>query len=129
MQAQLPPPELEGSAGESFAEFFGYQHFPATVPTEDNPHPPRTDKDRNFALCGHVAGVWSIEGLAETQERLKKLLPSGEVTESGWEAKLELGTIMGRPEIRAVAIIAAILVRNGKTSWRFVWGPAFLNTC
>lgn len=73
VQAQLPPPELDGVAGGGFAEFFGYQHFPATVPTEDNPHPARTEKDRNFALCGHVAGAWSIEGLAETQERLKKL--------------------------------------------------------
>ena len=75
VQAQLPPPELDGGAREGFAEFFGYQHFPATVPTEDNPNPARTDKDRNFALCGHVAGAWSIEGLAETQERLKKLEP------------------------------------------------------
>ena len=37
VQAQLPPPELDGSAGEGFAEFSGYQHFPATAPTEDNP--------------------------------------------------------------------------------------------
>jgi len=75
VQAQLPPPELDGSAGEGFADFFGYQHFPATVPTGDNPNPARTDKDRNFALCGHVAGAWSIEGLDEMQERLKKLEP------------------------------------------------------
>ncbi|MGD1104545.1 MAG: twin-arginine translocation signal domain-containing protein, partial [Terriglobia bacterium] len=75
VQAQLPPPELDGSAGEGSAEFFGYQHFPATVPTEDNPNPARTDKDRNFALCGHIAGAWSIEGLAESQDRLKKMEP------------------------------------------------------
>ena len=73
VQAQLPPPELDGRAREGFAEFFSYQHFPATVPTEDNPNPARTDKDRNFALCGHVAGAWSIEDLGETQERLRKL--------------------------------------------------------
>jgi hypothetical protein len=32
---------------------------------------------------------------------------------------------MGRPEIRAVAIRAAILVRNGKTSSRFKYGLPF----
>ena len=57
-RAQLPPPEIDGSAGEGFAEFSGYQHFPATVPTAENPNPPRTEKDRNFALSGRVQGAW-----------------------------------------------------------------------
>jgi hypothetical protein len=69
-KAQLPPPQLEGRAGEGFAEFSGYQHFPATVPTPGNPIPPRTAKDRNFALCGRLQGSWAVEGLAETQERV-----------------------------------------------------------
>ena len=34
-EAQLPPPEIDGSAGEGLAEFSGYQHFPATVPTQE----------------------------------------------------------------------------------------------
>jgi alpha-L-fucosidase 2 len=73
LEAQLPTPELDGKTGDGSAEFFGYQHFPATAPTEANPLPARTDKDRNFALCGRVAGAWSIEGLDETQARLKEL--------------------------------------------------------
>ena len=72
-EAQLPPPEIDGSAGEGFAEFSGYQHFPATVPTEENPNPPRTEKDRNFALSGRLQGSWEVEGLAESQEALRKM--------------------------------------------------------
>jgi len=56
-QAQLPPPEIDGRAGEEFAEFSGYQHFPATLPTPENPNPPHTDKDRNFALSGRVQAL------------------------------------------------------------------------
>ena len=41
-QAQLPPPEINASSGEGYAEFSGYQHFPATVPTPEIPNPPRT---------------------------------------------------------------------------------------
>ena len=72
-EAQLPPPEIGGSAGEGFAEFSGYQHFPATVPTQENPHPLNTDKDRNFALSGLLQGSWQVEGLAEVQEQLRKM--------------------------------------------------------
>jgi hypothetical protein len=71
--AQLPPPELDGTAGEGFAEFAGYQHFPATVPTAESPNPPRTEKDRNLALSGRVQGAWVIEGLEESQEQLKRM--------------------------------------------------------
>ncbi len=71
--AQLPPPEINGSAGEGFAEFSGYQLFPATVPTQQDPHPASTDKDRNFALAGRLQGSWRVEGLAEAQEELKRI--------------------------------------------------------
>ncbi|MDR3678011.1 MAG: hypothetical protein P4N24_21200 [Acidobacteriota bacterium] len=81
VQAQLPPPELDGSAGEGSGEFFGYQHFPATVPTEDNPNPAHTDKDRNFALCGRVQGAWLVEGLAEAQDRLRQLQPGNKAAD------------------------------------------------
>jgi hypothetical protein len=74
-QAQLPPPRIDAAAGERWAEFSGYQHFPATVPTPENPNPPATDKDRNFALSGRLEGAWSLEGLAESQGRLGKLEP------------------------------------------------------
>jgi hypothetical protein len=73
--ARLPSPEIAGSVGEGFAEFSGYQHFPATLPTLETPNPPRTDKDRNFALSGRVQGAWVVEGLVENQERLKKMGP------------------------------------------------------
>jgi hypothetical protein len=42
--------------------------------------------------------------------------------DSSWEAKPELGAIMDKTEIIAVATTAAILVGNGKTSWRFKYG-------
>ncbi len=82
-QAQLPPPEIDGRAGEGFAEFSGYQHFPATLPTPENPNPPHTDKDRNFALNGRVQGSWVVEGLAESRERLGRLGPSSK--EAYWD--------------------------------------------
>jgi hypothetical protein len=78
--AQLPPPKIDGSASEGFAEFSGYQHFPATLPTPENPNPPRTDKDRNFALSGRVQGSWAVEGLTENQERLGRLEPGSKET-------------------------------------------------
>lgn len=71
LEADLPTPELNGKSGETSAEFFGYQHFPATAPTAENPHPAPTSLDRNFALCGRLTGAWSVEGLDETQARLK----------------------------------------------------------
>ena len=81
--AQLPPPQLAGGANEGFAEFSAYQHFPATVPTPENPNPSRTAKDRNFALSGRVQGSSVIEGLAESQERLGKLGPGSK--EAYWD--------------------------------------------
>ena len=81
-EAQLPPPEIDGSAGEGFAEFTGYQHFPATVPTKENPNPPRTEKDRNFALSGRLQGKWVVEGLAESREKLRQM--DGRSRETYW---------------------------------------------
>jgi hypothetical protein len=81
-EAQLPPPEIDGSAGEGFAEFSGYQHFPATVPTKENPNPPRTEKDRNFALSGRLQGKWVVEGLAESREKLRQM--DGRSRETYW---------------------------------------------
>ena len=59
--AQLPPPRVESSSEGGFSEFTCYQHFPAIAPTEAVPEPPRSDKDRNFALCGRLAGEWRKE--------------------------------------------------------------------
>ncbi|MGH9343753.1 MAG: glycosyl hydrolase family 95 catalytic domain-containing protein [Terriglobia bacterium] len=71
--ALLPPPEIDGKASTDFAEFSSFQYFPAIGPTEDMPSPPRSDKDRNCSLCGRIAGRWALEGLAESQARLKKV--------------------------------------------------------
>ena len=52
--------------------------FPASstslplAPPRRRRNPPRSDKDRNFALHGRIAGTWKLEGLAESQARLKE---------------------------------------------------------
>ncbi|HME00548.1 MAG TPA: twin-arginine translocation signal domain-containing protein [Terriglobia bacterium] len=87
--AQLPPPEIDARVAarvaEGSAEFSGYQRFPATVPTAENPNPGRSDKDRSFALSGLVKGEWAPEGLAESQERLKKLEPGSKESDWGFD--------------------------------------------
>ena len=56
----MPEPEFTSEDGR----FSGYQHFPATAPTEAQPNPPKTKDDRNFALYGVLAGGWTAEALA-----------------------------------------------------------------
>lgn len=73
----LPRPEIDGRSADGFAEFSCFQYFPALGPTEEMPNPPRSDKDRNFALHGRIAGAWQVEGLAESQQRLKEAASSG----------------------------------------------------
>jgi len=68
----LPAPEIDGSSADGFSEFSCYQYLPATAPTEEMPNQARCDRDRNFALHGRVAGAWNLEGLAESQQRLKQ---------------------------------------------------------
>jgi alpha-L-fucosidase 2 len=70
--AHLPPPDIDASVSGDFAEFSCYQHFPAIAPLEENPNPPHSDRDRNFALSGRVSGQWKVVGLAESQEELKR---------------------------------------------------------
>jgi alpha-L-fucosidase 2 len=69
----LPPPLIDGKLKTGFAEFSCFQYFPAIGPTREVPNPPRSDKDRNLSLCGRLQGRWTIEGLAESIEQLKKL--------------------------------------------------------
>jgi alpha-L-fucosidase 2 len=57
----LPHPELDVQAAPAFAELSCFQYFPAPGPTEKMPAPPKSDKDRNFALHARVAGNWSVE--------------------------------------------------------------------
>src|SRR5205823_8768776 len=69
----LPRPEIDAKIGTGFAEFSCFQHFPALGPTDEMPDPARSDKDRNFALQRRLAGRWSIEALAENQNRLQEV--------------------------------------------------------
>lgn len=55
---KLPDPEVRRSAGPGFAEFYGFQVFPATAPTAEAPDPPASPKDRSLAICGRLAGDW-----------------------------------------------------------------------
>jgi len=69
--ATLPAPHIDGRSERDSAEFSCFQHFPAIGPTDEVPDPPQSDKDRNFSLCGRLTGRWSIEGLEESQQRLR----------------------------------------------------------
>jgi hypothetical protein len=64
---QLPPPEVDHRVSDGFAEFSCYQYFPAVGPTKGQPTSPKSDKDRNFSLCGRISGKWthSEKGIAK----------------------------------------------------------------
>ena len=62
---QLPRPALAHRTAADASDFSCFQYFPAIGPSEDNPNPPRSERDRNFALHGRIAGAWeasSIQG-------------------------------------------------------------------
>ena len=69
--APIPPPEIEAKSEDGFAEFSCFQYFPAIGPTEEMPDPPKSDKDRNFSLCGRVDGSWAVKALKEDWVYLK----------------------------------------------------------
>ena len=56
---QLPRPVLKHQVRADASDFSCYQEFPAIGPSKENPTPPRSDKDRNFSLYGHVKGAWT----------------------------------------------------------------------
>jgi alpha-L-fucosidase 2 len=60
---QLPGPELKQRVSSDVSEFSCFQYFPAIGPSKENPHPPRSENDRNFALHGRIAGAWSVSGI------------------------------------------------------------------
>jgi alpha-L-fucosidase 2 len=64
---QLPAPEVDCHANDTSAEFSCFQYFPSVGPTAEQPISPKTDKDRNFSLCGRIAGRWtsSKKGIAK----------------------------------------------------------------
>jgi alpha-L-fucosidase 2 len=59
--AVLPPPKTTVSAGINQVEFSCHQYFPAIGPTEAQPFPPKSDKDRNFSLRGRITGNWTAD--------------------------------------------------------------------
>ncbi len=65
-QAKLPEPELRVENGR----FSGYQHFPATAPTDAQPNPPASKEDRNFAIDGLLAGRWTAEPVDNRRRRV-----------------------------------------------------------
>ncbi|MBI4889188.1 MAG: hypothetical protein HY821_01100 [Acidobacteria bacterium] len=64
-EAKLPQPVLSAEG----ASFSGYQHLPATAPTDAQPDPPASPKDRNFALHGTLAGAWRAEAAEPRRHR------------------------------------------------------------
>jgi len=68
----LPPPEVHANSGAGFGEFSCFQYFPAIGPTEKVPAPPRSSKDRNFALHARIAGEWSVEPRPNSKDVLLK---------------------------------------------------------
>ena len=71
-ESDLPLPEIDAAAVGANAEFSASQLFPATAPTAADPHPGRSEKDRNFALYGVVQGEWQVTGLVEAKRLLEQ---------------------------------------------------------
>ena len=59
--AVLPPPETETHTGLDRAVITCHQYFPAIGPTNAQPFPPKSDKDRNFSLKCRITGEWSVD--------------------------------------------------------------------
>lgn len=57
----LPRPEIVVKTNDDEASFACFQRFPAIGPTQSQPVPPPSEKDRNFSLKGRIAGKWSVE--------------------------------------------------------------------
>ena len=69
--AKLPDPEIHAEGNR----FSGYQYFPATAPTDEQPNPPKTKDDRNFALHGILAGQWTPEPAGPRRVLLRAAAP------------------------------------------------------
>jgi AraC-like DNA-binding protein len=64
---QLPGPELKHQVRSEDSKFSCFQYFPAIGPSKENPHPPRSENDRNCALLGRIAGAWSVSEIEATR--------------------------------------------------------------
>ena len=123
-RAQLPAPEVHCEE----AEFSGYQLFPATAPTAEVPDPPRSEKDRNFALYGVLEGKWQPEKDAESDERPRASLKSA----NPQRLRLDLALFTPRDhpdnagyaktEARRLSKIAPLEIRNSSDAfWKNYW--------
>jgi alpha-L-fucosidase 2 len=64
---RLADPILNQRVDGDQGEFSCFQYFPAIGPGEDNPNSPRSERDRNFALHGRIAGAWSASQNASSR--------------------------------------------------------------
>jgi alpha-L-fucosidase 2 len=60
---QLPRPKLAHRTAANESNFSCFQYFPAIGPSEENPNPPRSERDRNFDLYGRIAGAWKVSSI------------------------------------------------------------------
>jgi alpha-L-fucosidase 2 len=60
---QLPRPELTHRTTPTESVFSCFQYFPAIGPSQENPTPPRSERDRNFALHARIAGAWEASAI------------------------------------------------------------------
>ncbi len=126
-EARLPLPEVHTRAGDGFAEFSCYQHFPAMAPSEAAPEPPPSEQDRNFALCGRLSGSWTPEARAESQRPRAFFRSAGE---QPFRLDLVLVTPRDHPDnvahaqreaARLTAVRAPELQRQSEKHWKEFW--------
>ncbi|MFN7994075.1 MAG: hypothetical protein U0Q18_10755 [Bryobacteraceae bacterium] len=123
-EAPLPLPETKVRAETGSAEFSWYQHFPATPPTEAEPNPPRSEKDRSAAFTAILAGSWNVGKVRE----------QGVFLRATHEQPLRLDLALATPRdhkdnvtfaaseaTRLAAIPAAKLQAESGAAWRDFW--------
>lgn len=121
-QVKLPPPEMESSPGG----FFCTQVLPATAPTAEEPDPPRSPRDRTFALCGKLAGHWS----ADPPDNRRKRVFLKAAREQPFRLDLTLFTSLDRADnatharteaARAASVSGRTLREESERHWRAFW--------
>ena len=81
----LLPPDCKVHVEDSYSMLSCFQHFPAMVPTGEQP-PSKSDLNRNFSLLAKIMGKWSIgTGDAAVDSSIlpagfKPILPAGAIS-------------------------------------------------